>query len=184
MPITSHLLRTFFSNAGLAHTGRALDVGFGSGTDARALAEAGYSVEAIDTNQDAIERFSPIAKKFSIRILFSDVRDFVITEETYALILASNVLFFISERSVVFQNIEKCITGLSPGGFLLFSLLGPRDAWAEKGKVSTFDFEEVVQFLEQKGVTFYFRSTEEGFSPTMKGEIKYWHIHRFIMQKR
>ena len=74
--------------------------------------------------------------------------------------------------------------GLISGGIMYFSLFGVKDAWFGKSNMSFFDQGEVEQMLNRiLGITLIYKTTKEGYDKTMKGDIKYWHIFRFVYKK-
>jgi SAM-dependent methyltransferase len=178
------LLSRLFSNPKVKHDGLALDLGFGDGKNAILLSQKGFRVKAVEKDSDKIERFKREAGQLKIELILDDVSNIPLDEDTYSLILAHNVLSFLSNKKGVLKIIEKCIDSLSQDGYFIFTIFGKKDEWSKKHKDMTFfDSEEILKELEKKPVTIYFKSSEEGYGPTMKGDVKYWQIHKFIVQK-
>lgn len=163
-------------------TGKALDIGFGSGDDLVALAEHGFEVIGIDASEANVQK---IHERVGEKVLVehSDVRSFLFPKNSFSVIHANNVFPFLAEKKSVHEILEKAIDALVPEGFFVFSLFGPHDAWVEREDMNFFSYDEILNFLNKQPVEIYFQSTEEGWGHTMKGEMKYWHIHRFIVRK-
>lgn len=109
----------------------------------------------------------------SIAILNEDVVDFALEEGAYALIVAHNVLPFLSSKEKLFVVVEKIIKGLAPGGFAVITLFGPRDAWKDKANMTFIEYDDALAFFATHNISLYFKSTEEGYGPMMNGTIKF-----------
>ena len=70
---------------------RVLDLGFGQGEDALALAERGYLVDAVDKNP----QFSESKANSRIKVHKEDIRNFSIEPGGYDIIIAKNSLSFL-----------------------------------------------------------------------------------------
>jgi len=96
--------------AGLAPEGRALDIAAGSGRNALYLAQKGFSVDALDVSDVALQNMSGRHPK--IYPVCIDMDSFDIPGERYSLIVN---IRFLNRR--LFPYIRE---GLIPGGILLF----------------------------------------------------------------
>lgn len=163
-------------------SGRALAIGFGSVEELKALIARGFDVTGIEKNAKAADEAQEELGA-SAMIINGDAANVVVEEGIYSLITARNVLPFIAPKETMLAVLEKMIGWLAVNGFAVFTLFGPRDSWAGKEDTSFIEYDEAVRFIESKGVSIYFRSTEEGYGPMMNGVIKFWHIHSFIVQK-
>lgn len=160
--------------------GEALDVGAGSGADAIFLAENGYSVTALDTKMENLAENTNGIK--NIKVVGQNMTNFVYNESKYDLVNANNSLSFLNNAE--FKNVfEKIIASLKDGGFFCFSLFGLEDDWSDRKDMSFMSYEEAVTILSQFPIQLYFQSTEKGYGKTMKNDIKFWEIHRFIVKK-
>lgn len=94
--------------------GKAMDIACGEGRNAIFLAKNGYSVDAIDISDVAIERGRKAAEKNNVKINFiqADLENYQIPAETYDLIVNFNYL----QRTLV-PEIKK---GLNKGGVVIF----------------------------------------------------------------
>ena len=75
--------------------------------------------------------------------------------------------------------------GLKSSGVLYFTLFGPRDGWAGKRpELSFIEHSEILEVLAELPLKIHFQAIEEGYGPLMSGDIKYWHIFRFLCLKQ
>lgn len=168
----------------LTNVGRTLDLGCGNGADAQELAALGYTVDVVEKDTAHKKTLAALSQKTSVVSHTVAIENFKIQKGTYTLIIANNSLPFVSDKERVTRVITDSVAGLTPKGVLYFTLFGPRDAWAAKPTMSFFSYDEALSLLETLPVQIYHRATEEGYGKTMKGDIKYWHIHRFFCIKK
>lgn len=166
----------------LSKPGKALDLGCGKGNDAIALAERGFHVTAVDKNTEDIQRNKGT---IDIDVVNSDIKNFTFEKGEYDLAIAKNSLPFISPKDMVYETIRKLSDSLVSGGILYITLFGPKDGWAKEKQNMTFiNYDEATAFMNSLDLSPIHRLTEEGLGPLMTGEIKYWHIHRLLYQKK
>lgn len=168
----------------LSDGGRVLDLGCGEGVDAKELALLGHTIDVVEVSPQHLVSLEKLAKEFPITVHAVSIEKFAIQKDTYALVIANNSLPFLSNKNVVQEILRESVAGLVTGGVLYFTLFGPKDAWSSKESMSFFEYNEIVSFIQTLPVQIYNRSTEEGYGKTMKGDIKYWHIHRFFCIKK
>jgi hypothetical protein len=149
--------------------GRALDLGAGDLKFSGKFQEFGYSLDAVDTKD--------IAPLTGVNVFKQDMLTFDI--KNYDLIIARNSLPFTDTKAMI----KKIADGLNKGGVTFFTLFGPKDEWNGRSDINFIDYQEAIDFIESCGLSIYRRSTEEGKGPTMKGDIKYWHMHSFLCTK-
>ena len=184
---TSRLVAKLESIGVLPRRGWALDLGSGEGHESLALASRGFRVVAVDQDIRRIRSLRRcIIHDQNVRPVHSDISQFKIQPKRYSLIVARNSLPFLKRKRDVLRLIGAMARGLQSGGVLFFTLFGPHDAWADRRKrnMSFFTYDEIIRFLRKLKLTSYVRSTEEGYGPTMTGQIKFWHIHTFIYRKK
>ncbi len=174
----------------LTKEGRALDFGAGIGRDAFSLAEMGYTVDAVDKDTKLIVKtISEIPHEENsfisrINVVQDHLSYFPTPPGTYQVIICTNVLPFIPDKVETKKLIIKMVGGLISGGVLYFTLFGPKDDWIYRKDMSFFDIDEILSLLNDLPLKIYERSTTEGYVKTMKGKIKYAHVHRFICVRR
>lgn len=164
--------------------GFALDIGCGTGKFSIALAENGYTVDALDSDKEKISVLDKDKKNFPINTFCGKIEDFIFnTTKKYSIIIARNVLPFLSNK----ETVKKIVTGMAEklviGGKVHFTLFGPKDEWFDKPGMSFFTYDEILSTLEKSGLKIVYKSTEEGYGKTTSGKIKYWEIHRYFCSK-
>ncbi len=168
----------------LTGEGFALDLGCGEGRDSFYLVQKGYKVTSVDYNKESIEILKENTEKLPEHIIISDITEFDIPESKYAFIIANNVLPFINDKNKVKEVILHMVKGLAHEGKIYFTLFGNYDEWSNnKSSMSFWTYDETHNLLEDLGLKIINRTTEERYGPTMKGTIKYWHIHKFLYEK-
>lgn len=164
-----YLLKKFLNDI---PKGSAVDIGAGNGHNSIFLAQNGFAVEAIDTDNSKIKALDDIAEKSELKIDAKniDVRKFDFSKKQYNLVLAIQSLVFIkkSEFQEVINNIEKA---LNPCGIIILSSFTTDDASfkrfkqaspeVEKNTFQTNDTKQYWQFFEKDELKKYFK--EENF---------------------
>jgi SAM-dependent methyltransferase len=121
-PLLRHLTNTILRLTPESR-GRALDVGTGLGRAAVALARRGWQVDALDPQAAVIERAREIAREFNVAVNYF-VADFGqpdarFPDETYDLVVCSEVLEHIENWQAITQNIRRV---LKRGGTLILTV--------------------------------------------------------------
>ena len=110
--------------------GTALDLGCGDGRNSLFLATHGFSVDAVDLSQPAVEKLSEIAYRSGLAISADvlDLRDLIALPDHYDLIVADTVFCHL-QSSELRDLTASIVASLRPGGFLYataFSDCDPR----------------------------------------------------------
>jgi 2-polyprenyl-3-methyl-5-hydroxy-6-metoxy-1,4-benzoquinol methylase len=157
----------------LPPNGNALDCGCGSGENAQWLEERGYTVTAVDTNQEAITRTSGRLTAGTAKI--ADARAFTSeTNDQYSVILAINIVQFFSSKEEILRFVDSCYEKLVAGGVLVLSLFGEHDDWKH---LHLFTAEEVRTTLCKQFEILEFRDREYDAVPTgTEKPPKHWHV--------
>jgi ubiquinone/menaquinone biosynthesis C-methylase UbiE len=163
--------------------GNALDLGCGAGSDAIALADIGFQVDAIDQDSEELSKLRERIEDHSINPILGNILNFDIKKNYYSIILASNSLPHIRDKEIVRSIISRMVEGLIKDGILYFSLYGQRDDASHDPLMSFFEYDEALSMISQLPLKLYYRSTEEGYRKTSVGDTKYSHIHRFTYTK-
>jgi len=110
--------------------GRAVELGFGDGTEALTLLDDGWAVLAVDPSPAAAEMLLaavPAGQADRLQIWTKRAQD--VTLPHFDLLYAGYALPFMPP-----DDFERCWAGiraaLAPGGFLVVNVFGPRDTWA------------------------------------------------------
>lgn len=162
---------------------RALDLGTGSGADAKFLAEKGFKVDAVDSNEKSIRMTAERCAGLEVKTYLADIADFVIEEGAYSLIFCWNTLPFL-EKEKAEKVLERMRQGLKAEGYLILGVFGPKDDWAKKTESKmTFwtaeDLKKKLAGLEILKIT----ETEEDKPGAVGGQPKHWHLVRVVARK-
>lgn len=155
--------------------GEALDLGCGKGSASSDLLSLGYKITSVDKMPTQIE---------GVNFVASDIRDFTIEKGKFSVIVCNNVLPFINDKKVVIKLINQMIEGLTQEGVLYFSIFGIHDAWAGDSKMSFFSYDEISSIVDSLTIKTFEKNSFEGYGKTMRGDMKYWHIFRFVLTNK
>ncbi len=116
----SGLHKTLLDFYKLAKIGRALELACGTGENAVFLAKQGFSVDAIDISDVAIEKAKSLAKKEGVNVNFinADLDCYQLPTQEYDLVI---VFYYLNRNK--FKEIEKA---LKPGGILIYETYNER----------------------------------------------------------
>jgi tellurite methyltransferase len=160
--------------------GYALDVGAGPLNDTDFLLRAGFSVHAVDRDPHAVAIALAIGHP-RLNMVQADIRDIPIAKGTYALVAAIHVLPFLP-RADLPAVMSALIEGLSSGGILCCTFLGPGDAWADRRPQMTFlSRAEITPLLSALAPITFTERRYDGKNAS--GEPKQWHVFRCIFRK-
>jgi|SRR3989344_5374218 len=183
-------VKKLYNDGLIKNGGHALDLGCGKGMDVLSLANLDFEVDAVDVDATALDNLkSELAKDeykdSKVNIVNQKIEDFKVKEGVYDCIIAINSLPFIDSKEKVIEIIKNIVLGLKEDGCMYITLFGKKDAWTDKENMSFFEYGEIKNVLDSLGdVSFYHSTIEEGYGKTIKGDIKYWNIFRFIYIKK
>ena len=162
--------------------GLALDLGCGAGVDAKYLAENGFEVEAFDLNESSVEETKKLCSGLSVSVIQKNVVDYNIVPNTYKLIIAWNILSFLTkdESRKILLDIQE---GLTKDGIFVFSFFGPEDDWAKNHSEMSFWTKDELKNLLPK-MNFIKLSEEKQKKPGAMGQVKFWHLIQGISQRK
>lgn len=170
----------------LKTSGFALDLGFGEGKEVFGLASIGFEIDCVEISDLAIKNLEERIKdnnEYKINIYNISIENFEIKEGKYDCIIASNSLPFLDSKEKVKNVVTNISKGLKKDGCFYLTFFGNKDEWKNKERMNFFDYEEIRSFLDSLEIKFYHSVIEEGYGKTMKGELKYWNIFKFIYTK-
>lgn len=184
----SLIIKKLYGDGLLKNIGYALDLGCGKSTNVLSLASLGFEVDAVDFNNEIVNALADELKKeenksLKINLFNQKIQEFDIKKEKYDCIIANNSLPLIDSKEKVFEIIKNVVNGLKKDGCLYLTLFGTKDEWVTKKDMSFFEYDEIKNRLDSLDIKFYHSNIEEGFGKTNAGNIKYWHVFRFIYIK-
>ena len=165
-----------------ATVGDAVDLGCGDGRDAIALLRRGWSVLAIDAEEEAIARLRARADLPPGARLETRVERFeVATWPACDLVNASFALPLCPPED--FPALwQKLVNSLRPGGRFAGQLYGERDDWAGRPGVTHHDRSAIDRLLA--GLETELIEEEESDAVTPRGAAKHWHIFHIVARRR
>lgn len=167
-------LDRFFSN----QTGKALDLGCGSGRDTKELLARGWSVDAVDFDEDAIELTSKLKNTYpNLTVIQSSFESVELRKNSYDLINASYSLPFCQPEKFPFfwKQIKQA---LKPNGIISCEFFGIKDSWKQDPVYSsTITFhtrEEIESMFSEFKIEALKEDESDGTS--CGGAPKHWHL--------
>jgi tellurite methyltransferase len=160
---------------------RAIDIGFGAGTDTLELLRRGWSVVAVDGQRDAADFLAPRVPPRLRRFLTTLVTPMEgLSLPRADLIYASFSLPFCDPERFpeLWGSIRRA---LPPGGHFSGQLFGDQDEWSGKRPMSFFDMSEIRSLTRGYKVELLRETVEEGQS---FGGLKHWHFYDLILEKK
>ncbi|MGF2616185.1 class I SAM-dependent methyltransferase [Rossellomorea vietnamensis] len=121
--------------------GKILDLGVGEGRNALYFAGNGHTVEGVDFSSKAIERCRKLADEAGLTILTvtEDLRKFQIKENSYSLIILSNILNFFNQEEIS-GIVQAAKDGLVEHGLIYINAFDTSDPGYAKSKK---EYEEI-----------------------------------------
>ena len=165
-----------------AFAGAAIDLGCGDGRDAVELLRRGWSVLALDAEDDAIARLRaradlPQAARLETRVARFEAAVWPACD----LVNASFALPLCQPES--FPRLwRKIVASLRPAGRFAGQLYGARDDWVRREGVTHHDRAAVARLLA--GFEIELSEEEESDTVTPRGTAKHWHIFHIVAQIR
>ncbi len=160
--------------------GLAVDLGCGTGRDTAELLRAGWSVVAIDGEQEAIDRLHELVGDQGDRLTTLVARFDDATWPVCDLVNASFSLPFCPPDR--FDDLwRRIVDSIRPGGRFSGQLFGDRDAWAGTG-ITVQTRAEVEELLRPFEVERLEEVDEDG--STLLGTPKHWHLFHVVARKR
>lgn len=148
----------------------ALDVGTRNGEVANRLTDLGFIVDAIDLNLPATPLQSAHFEQISVEDFLQK------NSKTYDVVIARHVLPFTTQPLELIEKL-KTISGV-----FLFTCFGPQDEWHVREDVVTLGKEQLMSLFSPTQIRHYSETFE--YSSTYKGNVKFWHIHTFVIDNR
>lgn len=157
------MLYNFLLEKGIAIKGNVIDIGSGDGHIGKEFEDKGFNVTYIE-------------KKDGI-----DAVTYNYSKGKYGLAIARNSLPFMGRMQ--FVVITKIHSSLKKGGYFYGTVFGKDEPWVKKGIVTPLNFRAVERYLKSLGFQALWQSEEKGLGKAKSGEIKNWHIFKFLCRK-
>jgi len=145
------LLQVFESHAWRIQPGRALDIATGKGRNALFLAERGFSVEAVDISEVALQEGRKVAEERGLAVAFrqADLDKTGLPDAAYDLILNFNFL----QRSLI----PKMKKALKLGGHIVFEtyLIDQRVLGHPRNPAYLLGHNELLELFRDLRVLYY-----------------------------
>jgi|AntRauTorcE11897_2_1112592.scaffolds.fasta_scaffold08489_3 SAM-dependent methyltransferase len=147
-----------------------LDVGCKDGATALLFAKLGLTVDAIDIH-------APREPLENISFRQISIEDFL-TENTreFDIVVARHILPFTKKPLDLVEKLN------SIAGVFMFTCFGPQDEWHGREDVVTITHEKVKGLFSATSIRH--RSETFEYSTTYTGNIKFWHVHTFVIDNR
>ncbi|MFN7171891.1 MAG: class I SAM-dependent methyltransferase [Fimbriimonadaceae bacterium] len=156
---------------------RAIDLGCGTGRVAIDLLQRGYTVDAVDIYEPALDQLRALAAvepKLSVFAVPGEEFDFPSGAYDLAVFLFS--IFFVDPEQ--FGGLwDRFVRSLAPGALICGQFLGPNDDWAAEG-CTVHNREDLEQMLAGFEPLHWEEADRDG--KTVTGKEKHWHIHHVI----
>jgi membrane dipeptidase len=163
-----------------AEPGLAVDLGCGTGRDTAELLRSGWSVVAIDGEQEAIDRLRATVGDAGTRLVTQVARFEEANWPACDLLNASFSLPFCPPDR--FEALwHRIVDSIRPGGRFCGQLFGDRDAWAGTG-ITVQTRAELDRLLQPFDVERLDEVDEDG--STVLGKPKHWHLYHVVACKR
>lgn len=160
--------------------GRAVEIGFGDGTETLALLDAGWSVLAIDLAPEAEEVLRsqlPDGAADRLEVRISPVQ--AVELPPFDLLYAGYSLSYLEPAA--FRRLWTDVrASLRPGGFLIVNVFGVRDTWAGDQFMTFVDADAVARMLAGLEVVDLQEEDEDGDS--FVGP-KHWHVFEIVARR-
>jgi SAM-dependent methyltransferase len=160
--------------------GRAVEIGFGDGTETRALLGAGFSVlavEATEAAEDFLRPGLPRGDADRLEVVIAPAQEVALG--SFDLLYSGYVLSFVPPAAfpVLWARVRA---GLRPGGILAVNVFGVRDSWAGEPGMTFLDREAVDRLVDGLEVLDLREEDADGDS---FGGPKHWHVFDVIARR-
>lgn len=145
-----------------------LDVGSRDCKTITPFIKAGFSVDAIDTDD-----YKKECEDCGASFIQEDILTFK-TDKKYDIVVARHTVPFLK------QSIQDSLTMLmsfkKDGGVVFVTLFGEDDEWNSNDRVTTTTSKEVLSMCKESGFELLYQSEEKYTGKLYSGEEKFWHV--------
>jgi SAM-dependent methyltransferase len=180
--------------APLPRTGRALDVGFGTGSNLILLAQSGYEAHGVEVAEECLETAGALGAETDVTLSLKLIRDTVMPypDNYFDLVIAWNSIYYHGSRSRVADALAELHRVLRPNGVLLLSVIHPNSSIVHR---FSDDLGDGVHRIDKEsphdnrhGITIFYEARSSGwrsllasFDPVEEG---YAEADLFIPKRR
>ena len=160
--------------------GRAVEIGFGDGTETLALLASGWSVLAIDPTPEAAGVLrSRVPEADAGRLTIETASGELVDLPPFDLLYSGYALSFLQPAafSRFWANLRD---RLRPGGLIVLNIFGVRDTWAGDSSMTFLDSDAVRDLLDGFEVIAIDEEDQDGDSFT---GAKHWHVFDVIARR-
>lgn len=163
----------------LPSSGKAIDLGCGTGRGTLKLLAAGLEVVAVDQTEESLSYVrAKVPDSAPLTLLRSSFQDLEL--DSYEVAVGSFSLFFMppADHAVFWKRL---VDSIRPGGVWAGQFLGTRDEWRDEG-YTTHTSEQVATLLNAFEIIHLEEEEKDG--QTAVGTDKHWHVFHSIARKR
>ena len=160
----------------------AVDLGCGDGTEAAALAAAGWRVLAVDGSADGVRRTRALLEALvaegrveAHRVEARRAELSAVDLPACRLVLSCFALPFAEDLAAAWAGARGALV---PGGVLAVTIFGDRDDWTGEPGVSTVTRTRLEEMLDGLDVLELDEAEED--RPTALGVAKHWHTYEVL----
>lgn len=166
--------------AGGIAPGRAVEIGFGDGTETLDLLDGGWRVLAVDPAPQAAELLgSRVDGRAADRLEIRTESAATVALPPFDLLYAGYALSFLEPAG--FRRFWTHVRGrLRPGGHVVVNVFGDRDTWADDPRMTFIDLDAVHRLVDGLEVVAIDEEDEDGDS--FSGP-KHWHVFDVIARR-
>lgn len=159
--------------------GVAVDLGCGTGRDTIALLKSGWTVWAIDGQQEAIDRLLEAAP--ATGRLHVQVAEFQEASWPRCDLVTSSFALPFCPPEAFPQVWERVTSSIRVGGRFSGHLFGDRDGWAAEPEMTFHGRDEALELFDAFELEQFEEQEEDG--RTAVGRPKHWHVFHVVARK-
>ena len=163
-------------------SGKAIDIGCGSGNDSVYLIKNGWSVVSIDKEN--------VGERISKRLDAEEQKRFKFQQQNFNDMKLEKADLIVANYSLPFCNNEKInyvwkniVNSIRTNGYFVGNFFGIKDSWNKaESNMTFFTKEQVLNLFDEFDIIKFNEVEKEGL--TGLGNMKHWHIFNVIAKKK
>ena len=163
-------------------SGKAIDIGCGSGNDSVYLIKNGWSVVSIDKEN--------VGERISKRLDAEEQKRFKFQQQNFNDMKLKKADLIVANYSLPFCNNEKInyvwkniVNSIRTNGYFVGNFFGIKDSWNKaESNMTFFTKEQVLNLFDEFDIIKFNEVEKEGL--TGLGNMKHWHIFNVIAKKK